>query len=203
VAAYGFEEASGSTAVDISNAFNGTISGATRVAGGRFGKALSFDGTNDWVTIGDRAELDLLNGGTLEAWVRPSALASWRSVVMKEMTGGWPWALHASSDTGVPAAHLFSGASIDAFGTAPLGLSEWTHLAMTWDGALLRLYVDGAEVATQPATAVLTSSAGSVRIGGNGVASQFFSGLIDEVRIFNDARTPAEIAADMNAPIVP
>ena len=203
VAAYGFEETSGTSATDTSNGFNGTISGATRVPDGRFGRALSFDGSNDWVTIADRAELDLLNGGTIEAWVRPSALASWRSVVMKEMTGGWPWAMHASSDTGVPAAHLFSGASVDAFGTAPLGLSQWTHLAMTWDGAALRLYVDGAEVATQPSTAALTSTAGSVRIGGNSVSSQFFSGLIDEVRIFSDARTPAEIAADMNAPVQP
>ena len=57
-------------------------------------------------------------------------------------------------------------------------------------------------MASQPATAALTASAGSVRIGGNSVASQFFNGLIDEVRIFNDARTPAEIAADMNAPII-
>jgi concanavalin A-like lectin/glucanase superfamily protein/galactose oxidase-like protein/Big-like domain-containing protein/purple acid phosphatase-like protein len=203
VAAYAFEEASGNSAVDTSNGFNGTISGATRVTAGRFGKALSFDGTNDWVTVADRAELDLLNGGTLEAWVRPSALASWRAVLVKEMTGGWPWALHASSDAGVPSAHLFSGASVDAFGPAPVGLSDWTHLAMTWDNAVLRLYVDGAEVATQPATAALTASAGSVRIGGNSVSSQFFSGLIDEVRIYNDARTPAEIAADMNAPIVP
>jgi hypothetical protein len=203
VAAYGFEEASGLTAVDTSNAFNGTISGATRVTGGRFGKALSFDGTNDWVTIGDRSELDLLNAGTLEAWVQPSALASWRSVIMKEMAGGLPWALHASSDTGVPSAHLFSGNSIDAFGPAPLLQSTWTHLAMTWDSAELRLYVDGAEVATAPATAALAGSAGSVRIGGNGVASQFFSGLIDEVRIFSDARTPAEISADMNTPVVP
>jgi hypothetical protein len=189
--------------VDTSNGFNGTISGATRVPDGRFGKGLSFDGSNDMVTIGNRAEFDLLNNGTLEAWVRPSALETWRSVLAKEMTGGWPWALHASTDTGVPSAHLFSSAGIDALGTAPLGLSEWTHLAMTWDGTALRLYVDGAEVATQPTTATLASSAGAVRIGGNNIASQFFSGLIDEVRIYNRPRTPAELLADMNAPVQP
>ena len=203
VAAFGFEEASGATAVDSSNGFNGTISGAARVTDGRFGKGLSFDGTNDWVTIANRTQLALLNGGTLEAWVRPAALASWRSVILKEMTGGWPWALHASSGTGVPSAHLFSGASVDALGPAPVGLSTWTHLAMTWNGSALKLYVDGAEVATQPATAALTSSTGSVRIGGNGVASQFFSGLIDEVRIYDHARTAGEITADMNASVVP
>ena len=203
VAAYGFEETSGTAAIDSSNGFNGTISGAGRVADGRFGRGLSFDGADDLVTIADRNELDLLNTGTLEAWVRPSALASWRSVIMKEMAGGWPWALHASSDAGVPSAHLFSGAAIDALGPAPIVASTWTHLAMTWDQTALRLYVDGAEVASQPATAALTNSTGAVRIGGNSVASQFFSGLIDEVRIYNDARTAAEIAADMNAPIVP
>ena len=50
VGAYNFEEASGSTVVDASGKGNtGTISGASRITQGRFGKALSFDGVNDWV----------------------------------------------------------------------------------------------------------------------------------------------------------
>ena len=51
----------------------GTISGPTW-ATGRFGGALSFDGIDDWVTIADANSLDLTNGMTLEAWVRPTAL---------------------------------------------------------------------------------------------------------------------------------
>ena len=47
------------------------------------------------------------------------------------------------------------------------------------------------------------TSTGELRIGGSSTGSQFFSGLIDEVRVFNRARTAAEIAADMNAPVDP
>jgi len=204
VAAYGFEEGSGTTAQDLINGFDGVITGATRVTGGRFGSALSFDGADDWVTVNDRIELDLMNGGTLEAWVRPSTVTDWRSVVIKESSGGGvPYTLYASSASGVPAAHIFDGTTRDAFGPAPLGLSTWTHLAMSWDGTTLRLFVDGAEIATQPYSTALIASSGAVRIGGTSVASQYFGGLIDEVRIFDHARTAAEIAADMNVPVGP
>jgi hypothetical protein len=68
VAAYGFEEATGTAGVDVSGAGN---PGATRSATGRVGAALSFDGVNDVVTIADSNSLDLSSAMTLEAWVPP------------------------------------------------------------------------------------------------------------------------------------
>jgi hypothetical protein len=200
VAAYGFDEPSGTTADDAVAAHNGTISGATRVPG-RFGQALSFDGTDDWVTIPNAADLSLSSGMTVEAWVRPSTLSSWRSVVMKEHTGALAYALYANSDANQPVASVFTSSAFDATGPPTLGLSTWTHLAMTWDGGVVRLYVDGAEIATQPAAGTLVTGTGGLRIGGNAVRGEFFAGLIDEVRVYDHALTPARIAADMNAPI--
>jgi hypothetical protein len=203
VTAYGFEETSGTTAVDPIRSFNGTISGATRVTSGRYGRGLSFDGVDDWVTVADRTEVDLLAGGTIEAWVRPSALSSWRSVILKEATGALPYALYASSDSGVPAAHLLAGtSSFDVLGPMALVTNTWTHLAMTWSGGSMKLFVDGAEVASGPAPAALTNGTGPLRIGGGSVAGRFFSGVIDEVRIFSTARSAAEITADMTAPVI-
>ena len=73
VAAYGFSETAGATVTDSSSLGNtGTLEGATRVAGGKYGAALSFDGTNDRVRIPDSASLDLTSGMTLEAWVNPT-----------------------------------------------------------------------------------------------------------------------------------
>jgi PKD repeat protein len=67
VAAYNFEEATGTTVVDASGKGNhGTISGAVWTTSGKYGKALSFDGVNDWVTIKDASSLDLTSGMTLE-----------------------------------------------------------------------------------------------------------------------------------------
>src|SRR5688500_5566710 len=85
VAAYGFEQTAGTTAAAQSaNPNNGTISGATSVADGRFGRALSFDGTNDWVRVPDANSLDLTAGMTLEAWVNPRSAGAYRTVLLKQ-----------------------------------------------------------------------------------------------------------------------
>ena len=85
MAAYGFDEGSGTTVTDASgNGNNGTISNATWAATGKYGKALQFNGTNALVTVPDAASLHLSTGMTLEAWVNPSAVNStWRDVIYK------------------------------------------------------------------------------------------------------------------------
>ena len=85
VAAYNFDEASGTILNDYSgNANNGTISGATW-ATGHDGGALSFDGADDWVTIADSASLDLTTGMTLEAWVNPTVQSSLATYVIPDI----------------------------------------------------------------------------------------------------------------------
>ena len=72
VAAYDFNESSGTSALDTSgNSNTGTITGATRTSG-KFGSALNFDGKKDWVRINGSASLNVSSGVTLEAWVNPA-----------------------------------------------------------------------------------------------------------------------------------
>ncbi len=74
VAAYGFDQTTGTTLTDVSGLSNhGSVSGATWTTSGRYGSALSFDGVNDLVSVADAASLDLTNAMTVEAWVRPTA----------------------------------------------------------------------------------------------------------------------------------
>src|SRR5215469_471646 len=84
VAAYGFDEGSGTTVTDASgNGNNGTISNATWAASGKYGSALQFN-NDSLVTVPDEASLHLSSGMTLEAWVNPSVVdASWRDVIYK------------------------------------------------------------------------------------------------------------------------
>jgi hypothetical protein len=56
-------------------------------------------------------------------------------------------------------------------------------------------------VASRAVTGSLITSTGALRIGGNTVWGEYFSGLIDEIRIYNRALTPAEIQSDMNVPV--
>jgi hypothetical protein len=203
VAGYGFEDTSGTTAKDVMGAHDGQVTGAARTAGGRFGQSLSFDGVDDWVTVPHNAALDLGSGMTLEAWVKPSALSTWRSVIQKERTGSFDYALYASTDASSPAARVFTANGIDAAAPSALLTTTWTHLAMTWDGSTVRLFVDGAEVAAQAAPGPLVTSTGALRIGGNSQRSEWFTGLVDEVRVYARPLTGAEITADMNRPIKP
>ncbi len=224
VAAFGFDEVSGVTAVNtVNSAFNGTIRQAVRVAG-KIGKALSFDGVDDWVTITDTtgSPLDLATGMTLEAWVNPAAASGWETVLMKERgtagAGLLAYVLYArdgaprAGGTANPAAYIrvnpvASTTDRAVRGTSAIPLNAWTHLAATYDGANLRYYVNGVLVGTTAGTGTINAANGALRIGGNSSApagqGEFFRGLIDEVRVYNRALTAAEITTDMTRPIVP
>ena len=199
VAAYSMDQGSGTSLPDISGTGNnGTIAGATWAAGGRFGSALSFNGSSSMVTVPDSASLDLSVGMTLEAWVRPE-LGNWRTAILKERPGGLAYALYASSDTNRPSTET----TADTRGPSALPTSTWSHLGATYDGATLRLYVNGTQVSSRSLPGTITISSGALRIGGNTVWGEYFSGLIDEVRIYNRALTAAEIQADMATPVTP
>jgi hydrogenase maturation factor HypE len=95
------------------------------------------------------------------------------------------------------------GQPVDARGSAALLLNTWTHLATTYDGTTLRLFVNGTQVASRAIAGPLLTSTGVLRFGGNGVWGEFFAGRIDEVRLYNRALAVNEIQADMNAPVQP
>jgi hypothetical protein len=201
VAAYGFNAGSGASAVDASgNGNTGTLANAAWTTAGHSGAALSFNGSNAWVTVPDSASLDLTTGMTLEAWVRPTQLDSWATAVLKETSGALVYGLYASSDTGQASGNVFPvGQSADKFvrGTSATPVNVWTHLAATYDGATLRVYVNGMQQATLPVTGSLQTSSGPLRIGGNGVWSEWFAGQIDDVRVYNRALGAGELQSDM------
>ena len=85
VAAYGFNEGSGSTVADASgNGNTGTISGATGTGSGKYGGALTFDGVNDWSPSLTSRPWTLTTGMTLMAWIYPTATAGGQDVLIKE-----------------------------------------------------------------------------------------------------------------------
>jgi PKD repeat protein len=201
VAAYGFDEAGDILALDISgNGNDGVLSGPTRTSAGKFGGALSFDGINDWVTVTDHATLDLTSGMTLEAWVKPSALSGWRTALIKEAPSGLSYALYAHDDSPRPAAYISIGRDHSTPGSGALPTNTWSHLAATYDGARLRLFVNGVETSTTVSGSI-EQSGQPLRIGGNAVWGEYFKGLIDEVRVYNRPLSAVEIRADMDAPV--
>jgi O-glycosyl hydrolase len=209
VAAFGLNEGSGGGVTDASGMGNhGVIAQATWANAGKYGKALSFNGTNSWVTIPDANSLDLTTGMTLEAWVNPSALNSWETVLLKETGNELSYAVYADNngnDSGGPRRPAVwvrqAGTSYSTSGTAQLPLNQWTHLAATYDGSALRLYVNGVLASTLARSGPIDTSTGVLRIGGNAVWGEYFNGLIDEVRVYDNALSQSQIQTDMNTPI--
>ena len=202
VGAWSFNEGSGSTAGDASgNGNTGTISNAAWTGSGKFGHALIFNGTNARIDVPNSSSLQLSNGMTLEAWVDPSAVSNrWGDVIYK---GRDNYYLEGSSEIGrAPAGGgIFGGGGATAFGSAALPANTWSYVATTYDGTTLRFYVDGTLVSSQPAAGMIASSTNPLQIGGDSFYGQYFNGAIDEVRVYNNPLSSAQIQADMTTPI--
>ena len=202
VAAYSFNEGSGTTVGDASGTGNnGTTSNTTWSASGRYGGALSFNGTTSRVNVPNSSSLQLTSAMTLEAWVNPNATTSkWRDVIYK---GNDNYYLEAtSSNSSKPAGGgTFGGTNANVYGAAAPTANTWSYLALTYDGTTLRLYVNGTLVGSQAKTGAITTSTNQLQIGGDSLYSQYFSGLIDEVRVYNIALSAAAVQTDMNTPI--
>jgi hypothetical protein len=201
VAAYGFNEGSGTIVNDASgNRNSGTLQGAALwTTSGKYGNAISFNGTSAVVGIPNSPLLQLRTAMTLEAWVNPSRLTGvWRDVIYK---GNDNYYLEADSTSAKPATRGALGTPL--FGTGALITNTWAHLAGTYDGATVRLFVNGVQVSSRAQTGQIAISTNPLQIGGDSIYGQYFPGRIDEIRVYNRALSAAEIQHDMNTPITP
>jgi hypothetical protein len=220
VAAYNFDAGSGTTAADSSgNGHTGTLkNGAAWTTAGKYGKAILFNGLNNGanVEINDSSALDLpTNRMTLEAWVYPTSTQSqmngygWKAIIQKTVDA---YFLNASTlwhrpgtggtTSGTPCCQNPAQGNT---GGSPLTVNQWTHLAGTWDGSSFRLYVNGVQAGSATSSAgSLVPTTGKVRIGGpESYSNEYFKGVIDDVRIYDRALSPVEIAHDRDTPVGP
>jgi hypothetical protein len=198
-----FKEGMGTATADVSgNQHVATVNGATWTTG-RYGSGLSFDGVNDLVTVNDSALLRLTTGMTLSAWVRPTALQTWPTLILKERPGDLSYALYANTPNPGPGGYLrTSDGFFQVEGGGGLALGAWSHVAVTYDGTFIRTYVNGVQVGSAGASGAIFASNNPLRIGGNTVwPDEFYNGAIDEVRVYNRPLSAAEIATDMATPL--
>ena len=206
VAAYAFDDGSGSSATDASgNNRTGTLSGgATWTSSGRFGGAINFNGSSGLVTIADHSLFDFTSQITIEAWVRPTVRSNWDTIVMKPSgSSARAYALYSGNSNGNVAGTLRLGSTERTVTGALLTLNTWTHVAMTYNGSIIRLYVNGTQVATRSASGSITTSGNALTIGGSSTFARWFAGTIDEVRFYNRALSQSEIQAGMNQTVRP
>lgn len=198
VAHWSLDEGQGTIAHDTSgNDLHGTLVGdpewVESLPG--LGQALEFDGIHDHVDCGNDPVFNMTEQMTATAWVNITSLSrEWAGVVAKG--NGLAWRL--STVGSEPRFHFAPTGCcpwVHVNGETSVGLGEWHHLCGTYDGSMIRMYLDGEEDASEPYSDGMSTSELPVYIGANPEVPEFrFHGLIDEVRIYNCALSPEEIA---------
>ncbi len=174
---------------------HGTLAGGpTYDAVGRIGAALYLDGVDDYVNCGNGASLNITDMVTLSAWVNPrdAGNAQHNDFVGK---GDTSYAIKHNS-TNVLQFFIYDGTWYSVNGpvlTADFN-SNWHHVAGTYDGTQLKLYVDGKLINGTLRKGVIASSTYNVNIGRNSQnTDRLYNGQIDDVRIYRGALPKSEI----------
>ncbi|ODS35435.1 hypothetical protein BEH94_01360 [Candidatus Altiarchaeales archaeon WOR_SM1_SCG] len=192
------------TANDETGNNDGTIYGA-KVVDGISGKALEFDGINDYINVGGNENLKMTDDLSISAWVdMDTFLPTYQNIVSdhtpNELTEGPGKILRFNRET-----VQFIAGGIYGHGTAKYAkysfnsgdLGKWQYIVGTYDRNTIRLFVNGIEVDSRTYTAPLTVNENPILIGKSGFG-EFLNGTIDEVKIYNRALTADEIKANYN-----
>jgi hypothetical protein len=178
---------------------HGTIYGAVE-ADGRYGKCLSFDGTDDYVEVPDSASLDL-TVFTVEFRAYHRTLKNYSGLVIKGLDGLENYELLTNVNGVIYAPILWTDGTRTTL-YSPVGVTvvnTWQHFVLTYDGTNQSLFVDGLEVASDAPGKTPQVNAEILTIGceqvNSGTFGRFLDGLIDSVRIYNRALSTEEIKA--------
>ena len=183
--------------------------GATWTTGGKYGNALSFNGTSSYVDLGNPAALQLTGSMTVEAWVKAAATPAddGQIVAKSDSTSGWQ--LKTTPDNGPQNFSVVvtnsSQRRIKRFSTTTRALNTWYHVAGVYNASArtMTIYVNGVlENGTLQGTVPTANLNAAVNANiGRRTGGLYFNGVIDEVRIYNRALSATEIQSDMNTPL--
>jgi len=188
------------TAIDATgNGHNGTVTGATYTPG-VYGDAFSFDGSGDIVVVPASTELEPPEF-SVALWVKAELENHIRVLIDTTHGAGQAgWALQINQANNISFAHGNGSTFPEIVLAAGLSDGEFHHLAATFDGSTMKLYVDGGTPATLAYTGTPAPSGRDLQIGHSPVLNRPFQGALDEIRIYNHALSPAEVSRLVSVP---
>jgi hypothetical protein len=164
------------------------------------GNRVQYDGIDDHITVNNDPILNPSSAITVEAWVNLTSTTVTRAIISKDSssaklaynltvnTGGNPQ-FSVQTNTGV----------VTALSTTPIMAGTWTHLAATYDGTSINVYINGELTGTAAQNGFISGNLGQLFIGKTGgTTPNYMAGGIDEVKIWGGARTTAEIRENMH-----
>jgi hypothetical protein len=200
---WSMEDGKGATVTDFSGRRNtGTMTNmdpATDWVTGKVGKALDFDGTNDYVTAGTAASTNLTSNLSIFAWMKATSPGRTSIATQTNGCGGYG-ALNGCFGIAIGGntANRTSAyiASNWRQGNTSVNDGNWHHVGYTLDSSYnMQFYFDGATDSSLIANAGgFPSSGGPFVIGSDATDANYYTGSLDEVRVYNRVLTSTEVA---------
>jgi hypothetical protein len=190
--------ASGTTSDSSGAGRTATIVGAPSLTMGVYDQALSFN-KSSYLLVNNAPALNLSNQITIAAWIKPTTSGT-QYVVRKgrqDATDGYELSLSSDGKVFVRFNQASSGDAFRVNSTSkyPTNGSTWLHVVATYDGATIKLYINGVLQGSKTATFQIASNSLPLAIGAQDDGYRGFAGAIDGVKLFNRALTAAEIVA--------
>ena len=158
--------------------------------------SIKFDGQNDYVLIPDNSLFDLTQDYTLEAWIFPESFSWLAGIISKYHTNaanGYILRLtNQSPHTGLGFDELITSTNL-------LSANQWYHIAAVKEGPIRKIYINGVEYPLSGSALNVNTNNNPIRIGSD-YGGRYFDGRIDEVKIWDSARTQEEISSTMYTP---
>ncbi len=181
------------------NKYNSTVYASSIAPSGIKGSALFFDGKKTYVAVND--SFPNQQNMTLEAWVYLSSNSAYSNLVISKWYGG----AYPSRDEFMLAMfptrneiyfYLSDGVHISYVNTNSCPTFQWLHIAATYDGQHMRIYLNGSLASEKLLTTTIASSNTTLFVGSKNPEAepQYFNGLIDEVRIYNRSLNSTEVS---------
>jgi hypothetical protein len=202
-------ETSGTTVTARSGSPNGTylnlpVRGVSSMVGDT-NTGVIFNGVDDAADFGNVHGFTGTASFTIEAWLNPTAptaSSTARRIIAKEGTAGWDLDISGTGDSPsnrVAIARWDSGGGVD-FTRTTTGLQPdtWYHVVATYDGATLRMYLNGVLESSAPSTRSVGAHTNPLRFGGGSNSANYFGGEIDEVAIYTTALSATRIQEHYN-----
>jgi len=210
-----FDEGSGNIAYDYSgNKNNGTLYNGTNICGGtdacplwvdgKYGRAVSFDGINDYILIGNSTIFNT-QPFTAAIWINYSGGDGYKTAIHKGSDTDREWGIlrYTSTNGGQITAYIYNSANsqFELRSDVVPELNRWYYTVLTFDGSIAKLYIDSALKVSKSIAGPRKITVNNLVIGSMSDLVNFWNGTIDDVRIYNRALTDEEILSHYQQPL--
>lgn len=193
---YPFTEADTAVVQDYSgHGHTGTVVGAVFTTNGFQGGAFSFDGSGDRIRVGRPPALvsGLSNRFTMSAWVFPHTVQD-RYVAGRGRNANNDAVMYVHNSGKVIWIVKVAGQERIIFSPQSYPVNAWSHMAMTFDGSVLKCFIDGALAVASNITGAIEDNGNDFVIGDRHTLDRSYMGRIDEVRVYDRALSDGEVA---------